>query len=214
MSLHIEKPPPTAYKMIADAIKRMSIAGGTAARAVNVSDPSRLNAATPHKVFVLDADDIVNGRMLDVAQLVAWRFLLLDNQTPIAAVELSCDGKGNNLKFASVNVGPFVVGTRAAILQAEGLDVVNEGEYDLRALRAPSVYVMAIWLKDRQGTKDLLIPITPSNQAVAPVSAMASTLGVSAPPPHPPQEADTFLNALRPAARQARTFDSSPQRKP
>ncbi|MFI5454898.1 MAG: hypothetical protein ACHRXM_05550 [Isosphaerales bacterium] len=211
MALQIDQPPTGAYAILADSVRRMAALGGAAAQSVNVADPARLNAALPHKVFVLDNDDIVKGHDLDSARLVSWRFLILDGQTPVAAVELSCDAQGQNLKFASINVGPFVAATRTAVLHAENLLQVKNGDYELRALKAPSVYVMALWLKDLRGTNDLVLPIGPANQAVAPSPQIASTLGYAATVQAPHQSSADFLNALKPSANAARSFDSAPQ---
>jgi hypothetical protein len=211
MALKIDQPPPATYTVLTDAVSRMATLGGAAARSVNVSDPSRLSASIPHKVYVLDSDDIANGRNLGSARLVSWRFLILDGQTPVAAVELSCDAQGQNPKFASINSGPFVAATQATVLRAEALPQVVNGDYELRALKAPSVYVMAIWLKDLQGTNDLVLPMGPANQAVAPAAQIASTLGHAVAVAPSPQSPTDFIDALRPSANAARSFDSAPR---
>lgn len=214
MPLKIDQPPPAAYIVLADAVSRMGALGGAAARSVNVADPSRLIASVPHKVYVLDADDIANGRNLDSARLVSWRFLILDGQTPVAAIELSCDAQGQNPKFASINSGPFVAATRDAVLGAESLPKVINGDYELRALRAPSVFVMALWLKDLQGADDLVLPMGPVNQAVAPAAQIASTLGRPSAAAPLPQSPTDFIDALKPSANAARSFDSTPKVQP
>jgi hypothetical protein len=209
--LTIGNPPQSAYTLVADAVRRLAGAGG-AARALAAADPSKLSVALPHKVYTVDADAIAQGGKLDRARLVEWRFLILDGQSPVAAVELSCDEQGRNLKFAGLNTGPFVAGTRDAVLHAEGLDAVKNGSYELRALRLPSVYVMALWLKDLVGENDLLLPFGPSSHAVAPAEHRAGTLaGVANPTPAPHLAPDDFFGALRDSARDAVSFDSSPR---
>jgi hypothetical protein len=47
------------------------------------------------------------------------------------------------------------------VREVEGWPVVADGEYDLRVLRLPALYLMALWLKDRDGHADLLVPLDP-----------------------------------------------------
>jgi len=128
MPLQLAVPPANAYALVADAISRLSFAGGTAAdKVTRVSDPSRLSTVAQHRVYVLGAAEIAAGRGLDRARLVAWRFLIQYGSRILGAVELSCDAGGGNLRFASLDVGPFGEGTYRVVARAERMDAVIRG---------------------------------------------------------------------------------------
>jgi hypothetical protein len=196
MALQLPSPPPNTYDLIRQAISGLSVAGGVADQVTKVADPSRLNAALPHKVYTLGSADIARGRNLDYAQLVAWRFLIQYGLITLADLEFLCDAQGGNLRFSSLNTGPFAQGTRDVVARAEALDPVRQGSYELRALRAPSVYVMAVWLKDLSGQNDIVLPIAPGPTAL--------TGGA-------PRSSNDFLQGLRSAATTSLGFDSTPQ---
>ena len=218
MPLQLPDVPANAYAIITAAISRLSLAEGGASTVTKVADPSKLNVALPHKVFTLGSDDIARGRNLSRAQLVAWRFLIQDGSRTIAAIELACDVAGGNVRFASVDTGPFAQETRNVVQHAERLDAVKQGSYELRVLKAPSVYAMAAWLKNLTGPDDIVIPIDPdhpvavNSAANAPaIAGGASQLAAGA---SPAQGAAGFLAGLQPTAKTALGFDSTPPSKP
>jgi hypothetical protein len=201
MPLQLASPPANAYQLIAQAISRLSTVGGSVERVTSVNDPSKLSAALPHMVYVMRNDAIAQGQNVDNARLVAWRFLIQYGTQTLGAIEFSCDSRGQNLRFASLDTGPFAQGTRDAVTIAEGLSSVRAGSYELRALKAPSVYAMALWLKNLQGRDDIVIPITPAG----PGPQAASKGG--APLPQDPRE---FLGGIQADAAAAQQFDSMP----
>jgi hypothetical protein len=84
----------------------------------------------------------------------------------------------------SLNGGPYVASTAAAIDEVERLPEVAAGKFELRLLKVPGLYVVAAWLV---GDQHLLVPLEP----------VPSFLAAG----RPYSEAD-FLHALEePAAR-------------
>jgi hypothetical protein len=204
MALEQATPPPEAAQLVVDALARLAAVGGGAADAVKPEALNRLSLAVPHPVYLVDTVDITSGKQLEAARLVAWRFLVLDRQTAVGAVELACDPDGKNLKFASFNVGPFVQETQTAVNRAEQLDEVKNGSYELRALRLPSVYVMSLWLKNKGQGKDLMVIMNPPG-SVNPISV--SALGGAPGQTH--LDSSNFFKALRPLAQTARVTNTA-----
>ena len=211
MPLQLPDVPPTAHALITGAISRLSLAEGGASTVTKVADPSKLNVALPHRVYTIGSDDIARGRNLNRAQLVAWRFLIQYGTQTIGAIELSCDVAGGNLRFASVDTGPFAQETRNVVQHAELLDAVVRGSYELRVLKAPSVYAMAAWLKNLAGSDDVVIPIDPEHPVTTNSARNASIAGGAASPVQGPAG---FLASLQPTAKTALGFDSTPPTKP
>ena len=200
MAIQLGSPPPNIYDLVAQGISRVSGNDGAGARIANVEDPSKLNAALPHKVYTLGATDLVRGSNLNQARLVAWRVLIQYGKETIAAAELNCDLLGNNLKFAGIDIGPFAKKTHDLVEALETSDVVHRGSYELRALRASSVYVMALWLKNLSGGEDIVLQI-PS----APGPAKLGIGGAM------PLGSTDFVNSLRGKAADTLRFDNRPQ---
>jgi len=192
MPLRVATPPPGAYDLVAQAVASVSTAGGAASAVVAVRDPARLNATIPHRVYSLTSPQISSGQNVNRARFLAWRFLIQDGSRVVAAVELAGDAQGRNLRFASLESGPFVQGTRNAVTMAEGLDTVRASNFELRVLKLASVYAMALWLKNLDGGEDLIIPIQPAGA----VGTQPATEGGSM--PQPPR---SFLQSLQEVAR-------------
>ena len=75
------------------------------------------------------------------------------------------------------------------------------GSYELRLLKAPSVYVIAVWLKNLSGGDDIVLPVPEVAAATRSRSAGGGAL---------PQTGKNFLQGLKPSASQALRFDSRP----
>lgn len=130
--------------------------------------PDTLQLTAPHPVYNLDLDELAERRGLAAARLTGWRFLITAGSSVLAAAEVAADGTTGAGEFSHINAGPFVDATTRAQAIAEQLPEVTAGRYELRLLRAPGLYVMALWLKDLRGEHDLVLPMAP---APAPLEA-------------------------------------------
>jgi hypothetical protein len=108
----------------------------------------------PHPVYELGLNDLASGQGLETARLVAWRYLLVDNNQVRQAAEV-IEAPGGS-RFGMLTTG-FVAGADAAFSVAERLPEVQQRAYEIRALRVPALSVMALWLKDSQGQQDRFI---------------------------------------------------------
>jgi hypothetical protein len=126
-------------------------------RALGGADPAGVALAAPHDVYTLGLDQLAAGVTIDDAQPVAKRFLIMEDDAAIASAEIAPEGGS----FQS-NEGPFVGATAKAIHDAERDPELADGEYELRVLRLPALYLMAVWLKDEHGDGDVVIPLDPA----------------------------------------------------
>ena len=147
---------------LGDLIARPGYGG---ARMLTRADASALSLAVPHDVYTVGLDDLAREEGLAGAKCVGRRFLVLDGDEPVASAELRDPDAGTG--FVATE-GPFVRETAVAVADAERMPEVNGGEYELRLLRMPSAYLMALWLRDRQGEADLLIPLAPAPPGLEP----------------------------------------------
>ena len=136
-----------------------------------------LRLAPVHQVFTATLTDVVEDRVLAAAQETSWR----DVTGTTAAEVAPRDGR---YVLTSENQGPFVAATADALERAKQLD----GDYELRVLSIPALYVVALWL--HADSTDVLIPLAPAPN------------GLTA---NEPYDEASFTAALRPLAEKRST---------
>jgi hypothetical protein len=200
MPLLTRAAPPQGSRLVAEAVAAMSGLAPPHARtfrALLQAPRESLGTAAPHPVYQMDLADLAAGRSLRASRQVGWRYLILGGQQVVAAAQLPARGaRPVSGGAASINVGPFVEGTRRAIEQAEQLPTMRRRTYVLTLLHVPGLFVMALWLRTRRRrAQDILIPIAP----------LASGLAAE------PYGAERFCRILAPAASKRLAFDSAPR---
>jgi len=122
-----------------------------------------LSHSEPHPVFYASLDALAGGKLLDAATQSSWRYLLVQDDAAVAEAELSVGRRGAKrggakaLEFLGLTHGPFTEATIEALAAAEQLPQVAAADYELRLLKIPAVYLVALWL---HGAKDdILIPM-------------------------------------------------------
>lgn len=121
-----------------------------------------VQVAQPHRVYVVREDALKNGEWLAAAEPSTWRYLLIEKDAGFAAVELI--ERNGALTFAAMEEGPFVQSTIDVLVRAERLDDVRRGDFELRLLKIPSRYLVALWL--HSDARDLLLPLPPAPSGV------------------------------------------------
>jgi hypothetical protein len=186
MPLSFAKPPAGSDEALQaglQAVHEARQAGAEGGKRLAASAPAAV--LRPHPVYELGLEDLAAGKGLGAARLVAWRYLLVADDQITEAAELYPDARGRP-QFGAVTTG-FAAGAGPALTLMEQLPEARQGDYEVRALRVPALYVMAFWLKDKQGGADRLIVLPP---AFPPVQALR---------PYTPKE---MLGLLRPLAEE------------
>jgi hypothetical protein len=117
----------------------------------------------PHPVYVATLDDLVAGRLLGAARQTSWRYLLVQGDVAIAEAELGVarraapGAKPKDPEFLGLTHGPFTGATVDALHAAEALPQSAKADYELRLLKVPAVYLVALWLHG--ANEDILIPM-------------------------------------------------------
>ncbi len=183
MTLHTPDLSEPALRAIQDGVDRLASRPEYADRALGGADPASLEAAVPHDVYTLGLEAVAAGEALDAAEPVGRRVLVMEGDRAIASAELADPDGGGGF---SATEGPYTEATADAVAEVETWPVVAGGEYELRVLRLPALYLMALWLKDRDGDDDLVVPLDPAPPGIE------AGRGYSA---------DELLGALRERAR-------------
>jgi hypothetical protein len=161
MALHIVDPPIGAYEAVRSVITRMASTGAFRTPALRRANPAALALSTPHRVAAVHLDRIRSaGDLRSIAETAGWRFLLHDGECVVASVD-AVIGTAGAYRFGHLTEGPFATGTEEAIRKAEALDVVHKHDFEPSLLLVPALYVVALWLRDREGGADLAMPIPP-----------------------------------------------------
>jgi hypothetical protein len=157
MTLRPAQPSPEVLDVVRSYLSALSQRPEYRTRALAQAEPSGLELAVPHDVFTLGLDELARGASIQEAQRVGQRYLVVDGDTAISSAEVTPEGGG-----FQANEGPFVAATAGAIEQAEQDPGLADGRYELRLLRIPALYLMALWLKDDDGDGDWVIPLAPA----------------------------------------------------
>jgi hypothetical protein len=165
MTLRVAEPSPDTIEAVRSQLSELAGRADFRARRLARANPTAIGLAAPHDVYTLGLDEIAAGAPLDAARVVGRRFLVMDGDDAVASAEVAeVDGSG----FQS-NEGPFVAATAAAIAHAESDRELADGSFELRVLRIPALYLMALWLKDDDGGSDVVIPIAPAPAPLEPL---------------------------------------------
>ena len=156
-----------------------------------------INLAAPHPVFDLQLDQLAAGAGLGAAKPAGWRFLIMRGQAAIGSAEVVVDVGGAASQVSALNTGPFVASTERGIRSAERLPQVEHGSFELRLLRIPALYILALWLKNTSDASDIIIPLPPAPRYVEQGH------------PYGPAE---FLQRLRGLAKDRLAFDDTPRK--
>src|SRR5215831_9428262 len=157
-----------------------------------------LSHSEAHPVYFVPLDALAQGKLLQAAKQTSWRYLLVQDNAPIAEAELAAasrttkGAKSRSLDFLSLTHGPFAVATVDALGAAEQLPQVEREDYELRLLKIPAVYFVALWL---HGAKDDIL--MPMGQPPGGLKA------------NEPYTEAQVIEALRGSVQQAQRFDEA-----
>jgi hypothetical protein len=163
MTLRVAEPSPEVVETVRSNLSALAARPEYRRRGVAQSEPSELELAVPHDVYTLGLDRLAAGASIQDAAPVGQRFLVVDGDRPVSSAEVTPEGGD-----FQANEGPFVAATLAAIEQAEQDPELSDGRYELRLLRIPALYLMALWLKDEDGDGDVVIPLDPAPEPLEP----------------------------------------------
>lgn len=122
-------------------------------------------------VYTLGLNDLADGKGFTAAIQTGWRYLVRHDNEIVASAD-AIVGHGREPQFAQVSEGPLVAGLDSA-LQAANLDKsLEKGEYEVRLLIAPALYVVALWFVDKAKGQDLAMPINPAREPLVPNKLM------------------------------------------
>lgn len=113
-----------------------------------------LALVAPHRVYTLGLDVALEGG-LERATSAGWRYLIADRDRIVASTELA----GESGETQMLNGGPYVAATAEAIDQLDKRPEIATGDWELRLLKVPALYIVAMWLVSE---RQLIVPLAPA----------------------------------------------------
>lgn len=159
MPLNLPGPPSGTSDQVMSKLHVFADGAKFTTKALSAARKEQLALSSPHQVFTMGLDDITSGGGLDRARPVGWRFLVEEGGRLIASAETTLKQDGTH-EVSQFTEGQFVAATDNAIKAVRNLPQLASEGYELRLLRIPALYVMALWL--HSPASDLLVPIAPS----------------------------------------------------
>jgi hypothetical protein len=140
------------------------------------------------------AEIALNGRGLDAAELVGFRYIVhaADGELSVAEIRVDATPGAPPMTMTKRIYGSYAKALAGRLDEVEKLPEVAARTYELRVLECPGIS-LALWLKGDQGAPDILWPLSPA----------ASEFH-----PDRPYSADEYLNIVRPMI-QARVADEA-----
>jgi hypothetical protein len=120
------------------------------------AEPSKIELTSGHAVYNIGLSDLLTDKPITAAPFTAWRFIVNAGTPDSAAAETLQDPEQGIPIFASVNAGPFVTGTIAALKALATDSAFAKGNWEGRMIRIPALYIMAIWAHEKKTNADLI----------------------------------------------------------
>ena len=196
MPLNFAVPPQPVTDATRNALLSMAQQRQFKIPALAAAQPNQIDITSVHAVYNIGLEDIVRGVALADLPLTAWRYIVRSGTSGVAAAESHSDPHGGP-QFDSVNSGPFVSGTLAAIDALSSDPAIVSGNWQASVIRIPALYILAIWAHDQIGGTDIIRVIAPAPPYLDPAKSYSWA---------------DFLAAVRAPAQVRLAFDDQPKR--
>ncbi|HEX5928717.1 MAG TPA: hypothetical protein VFY48_04910 [Solirubrobacterales bacterium] len=165
MALRAAKFSDDAVQAITAEVANLATRPAQYERLLGGAPPENLTIAAPHPVYSLGLDALVEGSGLERAEQVGQRCLIMNDENAVATAEIVDEAGGSGV---TTTRGPFTHSTVTTIDEVEGWQKVEEGDYEMRLLRIPALYLMSLWAHSADGETDLFSPLEPAPQGLDP----------------------------------------------
>lgn len=116
---------------------------------------SRAFVAAPHPVFELPLAELLAGGGIEAAQMVGWRYLVLDDDRAVGTIEIVASHLGDQPRLRCIESGPAADSTACVLAMAEQHPAIVRVSRVLGLLRVSSIHLQALWLRDADGEERL-----------------------------------------------------------
>ncbi len=159
MALKFLDPPSESIRAFESVfIPRKGKIGGVGVDAHRTKRMLQARPALP--IYTLGLDSFTRGSLQD-ATLVGWHYLVADDMGK-AGADVYCDAEQKRHSFGALNQGIIVDHTASELGRIKQDARYDERDYEMRLLRVPALYVVALWLKAEDTTNDRFVSVGPA----------------------------------------------------
>lgn len=117
----------------------------------------------PHKIFHIDIEELAEGKGLEAADAVAWRFIKLDPNNKVVVFDMRIGATPDEAEFHQASSGPWGERLREVIMNWKEIEREHNEDFELAFLRVHELRVKAIWLRTDDGNpdNDYFMPMPP-----------------------------------------------------
>jgi hypothetical protein len=162
MPITLAQPPQAVQELTQGKLQDIARSGNFRIEALSVSKPEQIRLASGHPVYNLGLNDILSSKPAAQLALFSWRFIVQGSGPEAVAAETLAKGPSDQAEFSSVNSGPFVAGTTEAFAAVTKDPAFAKGDWEMRLLRIPALYIFAVWAHEKSGEGDRLRPVKPA----------------------------------------------------
>ena len=118
----------------------------------------------PHPIYAVGLAEMAGDEGLSKAVIIGWRFLAQSEEKRDYAFIVQQDPQGVDYRFAEMNKGPFVEGTLKILSDAKLHAEIDDGTYNLSALKIPALNIFTLWLHAEELEKEVITVVAPAPQ--------------------------------------------------
>jgi hypothetical protein len=171
MPIEAAEPPDDAIEAVRQSMRRRRPRGLPGVRRLPGVRAAPARVSTPQRVFAVGLEPLAEQQSIDrTAQPTGWRFLVDEGRAPVAAAEVQDLTRA--AVPAQVTEGAYVQSTVDGLRTAEALEDVRQASFELRLLRVPALYLVALWLQ-APDHDDVFMPLDPAPAPFEPMRAYA-----------------------------------------
>lgn len=160
MSIQLSEAPQSSIALLQSVLTKPAVSGKYVLRTLYGKRTDAIRVWQPHPVYNLGVRDIAESRGLASA-VFTGRFLLLEGDTAVAAVEIAADEGGGGSHFAGINAGPYVFSSAAALRALPAELETDSQAFTVRVLRSPALFFWAVWFHEGLNDNHQFWPLDP-----------------------------------------------------
>lgn len=131
-------------------------------------DGSAARAAHPFPVYFSDARRMLECRFFEDANFSGWQYIIYRGSKVLGVAGAAMVGHPSKLAYTSLEDQQMAEHIVQAINRADAAASRQKRDFELRLLKAPSLYLRAIWLRADTNEGDLLFVLENASAGLIP----------------------------------------------
>jgi len=135
---------------------------------IEPGDGSAARAAHPYPVYFSDAHRMLECRFFEDANFSGWQYIVYRESKVLGVAGAAMVGHPSKLAYTSLEDQQMAENIVRAINRADEAASREKRDFELRLLKAPSLFLRAIWLRAATNDGDLLFVLENASAGLIP----------------------------------------------